>query len=101
MTAWLIELGVELVVMESTGIYWKSAFSHLEQAAIPARVVNAHFVKHVPGRKTDVQDSEWLGSTGTLWPGARQLYSAQGFTGRITPGFTLSSQAFRHAGFRN
>jgi transposase len=60
MTAWLKELGVELVVMESTGIYWKSAFSHLERAGILAWVVNAHFIKHVPGRKTDMQDSEWL-----------------------------------------
>jgi transposase len=57
---WLRELGVELVVMESTGIYWKSVFSHLENAGIPAWVVNAHFIKHVPGRKTDMLDSEWL-----------------------------------------
>ncbi len=57
---WLGELGVELVVMESTGIYWKSVFSHLENAGIRAWVVNAHFIKHVPGRKTDMLDSEWL-----------------------------------------
>lgn len=60
LTAWLLELGVELVVMESTGIYWKSLYSHLERAGIPAWVVNAHFVKHVPGRKTDMNDSQWL-----------------------------------------
>jgi transposase len=48
------------VVMESTGIYWKSVFSHLERAEIPALVVNAFHVKNVPGRKTDVSDSEWL-----------------------------------------
>jgi transposase len=57
---WLRDLGVELVVMESTGIYWKSVFSHLENAGITAWVVNAHFIKHVPGRKTDMLDSEWL-----------------------------------------
>ena len=57
---WLAELGVELVVMESTGIYWKSVFAHLERAGIRAWVVNAHFIKHVPGRKTDMADSEWL-----------------------------------------
>jgi transposase len=57
---WLRELAVELVVMESTGIYWKSVFSHLENAGITAWVVNAHFIKHVPGRKTDMLDSEWL-----------------------------------------
>lgn len=46
--------------MESTGIYWKSVFAHLERAGIRAWVVNAHFIKHVPGRKTDMADSEWL-----------------------------------------
>jgi len=60
LAAWLAELGVELVVMESTGIYWKSVFAHLERAGIRAWVVNAHFIKHVPGRKTDMADSEWL-----------------------------------------
>lgn len=60
MVLWLLELQVGLVVMESTGIYWKSAYSHLERAGIPAMVVNAHFIKHVPGRKTDMCDSEWL-----------------------------------------
>ncbi len=56
----LVELDVELVVMESTGIYWKSLYAHLERAGIEAWVVNAHFVKHVPGRKTDMSDSQWL-----------------------------------------
>ena len=60
LAAWLAELQVQLVVMESTGIYWKSVFSHLENAGITAWVVNAHFIKHVPGRKTDMLDSEWL-----------------------------------------
>jgi transposase len=60
MAAWLTELGVELVVMESTGIYWKSVHAHLENAGIAAWVVNAHMIKHVPGRKTDMADSEWL-----------------------------------------
>jgi len=60
MVFWLLELQVDLVVMESTGIYWKSAYSHLERVGIFAMVVNAHFIKHVPGRKTDMCDSEWL-----------------------------------------
>ena len=60
LAAWLTELGVELVVMESTGIYWKSLHAHLENAGVPAWVVNAHMIKHVPGRKTDMADSEWL-----------------------------------------
>ena len=57
---WLGELGVELVVMESTGIYWKSVYAHLEKAGVNAWVVNAHRVKNVPGRKTDLADSQWL-----------------------------------------
>src|SRR6266702_515049 len=60
LTTWLLESNVELVVMESTGIYWKSLYAHLERAGIQAWVVNAHFVKHVPGRKTDMNDSQWL-----------------------------------------
>lgn len=60
LAAWLAESHVERVVMESTGIYWKSVHAHLERAGIVAWVVNAHHVKHVPGRKTDMADSEWL-----------------------------------------
>ena len=60
LAAWLSDLGVQLAVLESTGIYWKSLYAHLERAGIPAWVVNAHAIKHVPGRKTDVADSEWL-----------------------------------------
>lgn len=60
LVGWLGEHRVELVVMESTGIYWKSVYAHLEAAGIPALVVNARHVKNVPGRKTDVADSEWL-----------------------------------------
>lgn len=57
---WLGEHRLELVVMESTGIYWKSVYASLSAAGIPALVVNARHVKNVPGRKTDVADSEWL-----------------------------------------
>ena len=60
LAAWMVELKIELVVMESTGIYWKSLYAHLENAGLTVWVVNAHRVKHVPGRKTDVADSEWL-----------------------------------------
>ncbi len=60
LAAWLVELRVELVVMESTGVYWKGLYAHLERANINTWVVNAHFVKHVPGRKTDLNDSQWL-----------------------------------------
>lgn len=57
---WLRDEGVELAVMESTGIYWKALYEALEEAEVDSYVVNARHVKNVPGRKTDVQDSEWL-----------------------------------------
>lgn len=57
---WLRAEGVELAVMESTGIYWKALYEALEKAEVDSYVVNARHVKNVPGRKTDVQDSEWL-----------------------------------------
>jgi transposase len=57
---WAASLCPEEVVMESTGIYWKSPYAALEAAGIRAKVVNARHVKHVPGRKTDVGDAQWL-----------------------------------------
>ena len=53
-------IGPEVVVMESTGIYWKSPFAALEALGIVARVANARHVKEVSGRKTDVADAQWL-----------------------------------------
>jgi transposase len=47
-----------VVVMESTGVYWKSPHSALEAVGIAAWVVNARHVKAVPGRKTDVADAQ-------------------------------------------
>jgi transposase len=57
---WVAGLHPDEVVMESTGIYWKSPFSALEAVGIRAKVVNARHVKNVPGRKTDVGDARWL-----------------------------------------
>lgn len=57
---WAQALLPDEVVMESTGIYWKSPYAALEAAGIHALVVNARHVKNVPGRKTDVGDAQWL-----------------------------------------
>ena len=57
---WARAIAPEVVVMESTGIYWKSPFAALEAVGIVAWVVNARHVKAVPGRKTDVADAQWL-----------------------------------------
>ena len=57
---WAKEHRPDVVVMESTGIYWKSPYAALESQGIAAWVVNARHVKNVPGRKTDVGDAQWL-----------------------------------------
>jgi transposase len=57
---WAASLRPDEVVMESTGIYWKSPYAALEAVGIRAKVVNARHVRHVPGRKTDVGDAHWL-----------------------------------------
>jgi len=46
--------------MESTGSYWKPVYNVLEVLGVEVIVVNAHHIKNVPGRKTDVKDSEWI-----------------------------------------
>ena len=61
---WVRGFAPELVVMESTGIYWKSPYAALEAVGIHAWVVNARHVKTVPGRKTDVADAQWLATLG-------------------------------------
>ena len=61
MVGWLVEQGVTHVAMEATGVYWKPVFHALcEAEAVEVLLVNARHVKNVPGRKTDVKDSEWL-----------------------------------------
>jgi transposase len=60
LAAWVLALQPDRVVMESTGIYWKSPYAALEAAGVVAWVVNARHVKQVPGRKTDVGDAQWL-----------------------------------------
>lgn len=57
---WVASIKPDEVVMESTGIYWKSPYAALEAVGIRAKVVNARHVKNVPGRKTDVGDAHWL-----------------------------------------
>lgn len=56
---WLEAEGVTHVAMESTGVYWKPIWNLLEDR-FQILLVNAQHIKHVPGRKTDVKDSEWI-----------------------------------------
>jgi transposase len=57
---WLKDCRITTVAMESTGVYWIALHQKLEAAGIEVYLVNARHVRHVPGRKTNVQDSQWL-----------------------------------------
>jgi transposase len=57
---WFEECGVETVAMESTSVYWIPVFELLEARGFEVFLVNARDAKHVPGRKTDVSDAQWL-----------------------------------------
>lgn len=59
--SWLQSEGCTHVAMESTGVYWVPVYNLLE-GAFELIVGNATHIKNVPGRKTDVKDSEWLAS---------------------------------------
>jgi transposase len=60
MARWLVEKGVRSVAMQSTGVYWMPVFEVLEQHGLEVFLVNARHTKNVPGRKSDVQECQWL-----------------------------------------
>ena len=60
MADWLVEIGIQTVAMESTGIYWIPAYEILEERGLLVLLVNARHIKNVPGRKTDVVDCQWI-----------------------------------------
>jgi transposase len=60
MVAWLKANGCQMAAMESTGSYWKPLYNIFEQEGLPAMVCNAYHIKNVPGRKTDVNDAQWI-----------------------------------------
>lgn len=57
---WLFENKCQMIAMESTGAYWKPIYNILELLDLDVIVVNAHHMKTVPGRKTDIKDAEWI-----------------------------------------
>jgi transposase len=57
---WLRECGVRTVVMQSTGVYWIPVYDVLEQYGLDVWLVNAQDTRNLPGRKSDVQESQWL-----------------------------------------
>ncbi|MGC2028814.1 MAG: IS110 family transposase [Steroidobacteraceae bacterium] len=60
MAAWLVQCRITTVAMESTGVYWIPPHEILEETGIRVCLVNSKHVKHVPGRKSDVSDCQWL-----------------------------------------
>ena len=57
---WLATCRIETVAMESTGVYWIPVYEILEARGFQVYLVNARHLKHVPGRKSDVKDCQWI-----------------------------------------
>ena len=60
MADWLLACGMDTVALESTGVYWIPVYEVLEQRGLKVWLVDARQMKYVPGRKSDVQDCQWL-----------------------------------------
>jgi len=60
MADWLKQCGICTVAMQSTGVYWIAVFDILESAGLEVYLVNSRDTKNLPGRKSDVQESQWL-----------------------------------------
>jgi transposase len=60
MANWLVRCGIETVAMQSTGVYWIALYDILAERGIRVFVVNASDTKNLPGRKTDIQECQWL-----------------------------------------
>ena len=72
---WLAEVGITTIAMESTSVYWIPVFEILEARGFEVVLVNARDAKNVPGRKTDVNDAQWI----------RQLHSYGLLRGSFRP----------------
>lgn len=57
---WLLQRGIETVAMQSTGVYWMALYDTLSERGIKVFLVNARDTKNMPGRKTDIQECQWL-----------------------------------------
>jgi len=60
LAAWLKQCRIQTVAMQSTGVYWVAVYDILEQGGLEVYLVNARDTKNLPGRKSDVQESQWL-----------------------------------------
>ncbi len=78
---WLAACGVRSVAMEATGVYWIPLFEILEARGFTVSLTNAHHVKNVAGRKSDVVDCEWL----------RELHSVGLLRGSFRPAEAITA----------
>ena len=60
MAEWLKSHRISTVAMESTGVYWVPVFQTLEKHGLEVHLVSTRHMKGVPGRKTDVEDCQWI-----------------------------------------
>src|SRR6266567_1473790 len=60
MADWLKQCKIQTIAMQSTGVYWVSVYDILEEAGFEVYLVNANETRNLPGRKSDVQESQWL-----------------------------------------
>lgn len=60
MAQWLLACGIRTVVMQSTGVYWMALHDVLQARGLEVNLVDARGTKNVPGRKSDVQECQWL-----------------------------------------
>jgi transposase len=63
---WLIENNISTVAMESTGTYWQNLFATLQESGLDVILCNGKFTKNIKGKKTDVQDCQWIQRLHTL-----------------------------------
>ena len=60
MAQWLVAKGIRSVALQSTGVYWMPVLEILEQHGLEVYLVNARHTKNLPGRKSDIQECQWL-----------------------------------------
>jgi transposase len=60
MANWMKQCGIRTIAMQSTGVYWIAVYDILEQTGLEVYLVNARDTKNLAGRKSDVQESQWL-----------------------------------------
>jgi transposase len=63
---WLLDNEIKTVAMESTGTYWQSLFATLQSMGLEVLLCNGKFTKNIKGKKTDVQDCQWIQKLHTL-----------------------------------